>query len=246
MYQFFSQISAWLGEPFGNAAYSTNIALLSALFFGFVGSVAPCQISANIGAITYFGSRQAQARLSWSELGLYLAGKIAVFSVFGLLFWSFGQGISTGSIPLFVYARKFLGPLLIVMGLFLIGWIRMRGVGYRISASLRNLSERIGGKWGAFLMGVAFSLGFCPTMFSLFFGGVMPMALKSSYGILLPPVFAVGTAMPLLLFAGLAVGFGLDRVMVKRARQWGTRIQRLAGALFILLGISDTLTYWTL
>ncbi len=72
------------------------------------------------------------------------------------------------------------------------------------------------------------------------------MALKSSYGILLPPVFAVGTAMPLLLFSGLAVGFGLDRVMVKRARQWGTRIQRLAGALFILLGISDTLTYWTL
>lgn len=162
MYQFFSQISAWLSEPFGNAAYSTNIALLSALFFGFVGSVAPCQISANIGAITYFGSRQAQARLSWSELGLYLAGKIAVFSVFGLLFWAFGQGISTGSIPLFVYARKFLGPLLIVMGLFLIGWIRMRGVGYRISASLRNLSERIGGKWGAFFNGRCFFPRFLP------------------------------------------------------------------------------------
>jgi len=246
MYQFFSQISAWLSEPFGNVAYSTNIALLSVLFFGFIGSVAPCQISANIGAITYFGNRQTQARLSWTELALYLLGKIVVFSLFGLLFWALGQGISRESIPFFVYARKFLGPLLVMMGLFLIGWVRLPGVGYRLSASIRSISERVGGKWGALFMGVAFSLGFCPTMFSLFFGGVMPMALKSSYGILLPPVFAVGTAMPLLLFAGLVVGFGFDRVMAKRARRWGVWIQRLAGTLFILLGISDTLTYWTL
>src|SRR5207245_2721791 len=110
-------------EPFGNVAYSTNIALLAALFFGFAGSVAPCQISANIGAITYFGNRQAQARLAWTELALYLLGKIVVFSLFGLLFWAFGKEISRGSIPFFVYARKFLGPLLIVMGLFLIGWL---------------------------------------------------------------------------------------------------------------------------
>jgi hypothetical protein len=95
-------------------------------------------------------------------------------------------------------------------------------------------------------MGVAFSLGFCPTMFSLFFGGVIPLALKSSYGLLLPPLFAVGTAMPLLLFAALIVGFGLDRLMLNRVRHFGIWAQRFAALLFIVLGISDTITYWTL
>lgn len=95
-------------------------------------------------------------------------------------------------------------------------------------------------------MGIAFSLGFCPTMFVLFFGSLMPLALQSSYGIILPSVFAAGTAMPLLLFAGLTVGFGLDRVIVKRVKRWGLWIQRIAGLMFIILGISDTLTYWTL
>ncbi len=95
-------------------------------------------------------------------------------------------------------------------------------------------------------MGIAFSLGFCPTMFVLFFGSLMPLALQSTYGVVLPSVFAIGTAMPFLLIAGFAVGFGLDRVIVKRAKRWGLWIQKLAGVLFIVLGISDTLTYWTL
>lgn len=246
MYSFFSQISAWLSEPFGNMAYSSNIALFAALFFGFIGSVAPCQISANIGAITYFGNRQMQEKMFGFELMLYLLGKMLVFSVFGLLFWLFGQSLSQSSIPVFVYARKMVGPILILIGVFMLGWFRFSGFGHRISGFVQAFSLRVGGKSGAFLMGVAFSLGFCPTMFSVFFGGVMPLAIQSGYGFLLPPVFAVGTAMPLLLFAGLAVGFGLDRRMIKRAKTWGKRVQIGAAVLFILLGISDTLTYWTL
>jgi len=132
------------------------------------------------------------------------------------------------------------------MGLFFIGWIRLPfQIGTRFSASLKKISERVGGKRGAFLLGIAFSLGFCPTMFVLFFGSVMPLALQSTYGVILPSVFAVGTAMPFLLFAGLTVGFGLDRVMVKRSKRWGNWIQKLAGVFFIFLGISDTLTFWT-
>ncbi|MGG1556162.1 sulfite exporter TauE/SafE family protein [Paenibacillus ferrarius] len=246
MYSFFSQISSWLSEPFGNVVYSTNIALVSVLFLGFIGSVAPCQISANIGAITHFGRRQMQANMSWSELLLYLVGKMVVFSVFGILFWVFGRSISTEAIPFFVYSRKLLGPLLIIMGLVLIGLLKWPGLGFGLSASVHSISKRIGGKGGALLMGVAFSIGFCPTMFSLFFGGVMPLALKSAYGLMLPPLFAVGTAMPLLLFAALTVGFGLDRMMVSRARRFGVWAQRLAAFLFIVLGISDTITYWTL
>ena len=49
---------------------------------------------------------------------MYLLGKISVFSILGALFWLFGQSLSQDMIPLFVFARKMLGPLLIIMGLF--------------------------------------------------------------------------------------------------------------------------------
>jgi cytochrome c-type biogenesis protein len=56
MYEFFSKISNLISDPLFNAA-QTDIAMLAALFLGFVGSVVPCQISANAAAMMYFGNR---------------------------------------------------------------------------------------------------------------------------------------------------------------------------------------------
>lgn len=245
MYELFKWLNQFVNDTFSTAALNSNIAFISVLFLGFVGSVAPCQISANAGAIVYFGNRQFQQKLFWFELLIYMAGKISVFSLLGLLFWLFGRSLSDEMIPLFAYLRKLLGPSLILMGVFLLGWVRLPGnIGFRMSYLLQTISHRIGGKWGAYLLGAAFSLGFCPTMFWLFFGMVMPMVLQSSYGFILPPVFAIGTAMPLLLFAGLTVVFGLDAIMLNRSKQWGKLIRIMAGGLFITLGTTDTITFW--
>lgn len=247
MYSFFSEISSWLSAPFAHTARTSNIAFLAALFFGFAGSVAPCQLTANLGSITYFGNKYMQEKLAGLEFLLYLLGKIMVFSLFGMMFWLFGNSISIDSIPVFVYARKLVGPLLIFMGLFFLGIIKLRGgFGFKISDAVKNMGERAGRKSGAFLLGVAFSLGFCPTMVLLFFGMVMPLAVQSTYGILLPSVFALGTAFPLLLFFAIVIGFGLDRTILKKARQWGRIVYKVSGAFLILLGISDTITYWGL
>ncbi|WP_199622569.1 hypothetical protein [Paenibacillus alkalitolerans] len=74
-------------------------------------------------------------------------------------------------------------------------------------------------------------------MFLLFVGSLMPLTLNAPFGFVLPPIFAVGTAMPYLLFAGLAVGFGLDRRMVRKTKRWGLAIQRMAGIFFLLLNM---------
>ncbi|WP_336775255.1 urease accessory protein UreH domain-containing protein [Paenibacillus sp. MMO-58] len=248
MYTFFSEISRLLSSPFADIAISSKIAFLAALFFGFAGSVAPCQLTANLGSITYFGNKYMNERLAGMEFLLYLIGKITVYSVFGLLFWTFGQRVSIDSIPIFVYARKFVGPLFILMGLFFIGAIKLNRLsfGFRLSAYVQKLSQRAGSKGGAFLMGVAFSLGFCPTMVLLFFGWMMPVAMQSSYGFILPSVFAVGTALPLLLFFALVIGFGLERTAMKKAKKWGNMIYKISGIFLIVLGISDTITYWAI
>jgi cytochrome c-type biogenesis protein len=247
MYDFFTEISSWFSGPFAHAARSSEIAFVAVLFFGFAGSIAPCQMTANLGSIAYFGNKYMKERLKGLEFASYLLGKMAVFSVFGFLFWWLGKGISTELIPLYIVARKLVGPMLIVIGLFFLGFIRLPGsLGFRLADRVELLADKAGGNKGAFLLGVAFSLGFCPTMLWLFFGLVMPIALSSSYGMVLPSVFALGTALPLLLFFGLILGFGMEKLLIKKMKVWSRWVQKGLGVILIILGISDTLTYWTL
>jgi cytochrome c biogenesis protein CcdA len=100
--------------------------------------------------------------------------------------------------------------------------------------------------FGSFMLGFSFSLAFCPTMFILFFVTLMPIVLSSSYGFILPSVFALGTALPLILFILIIWYLGGGGVLMKKGRKFGTSMQRVSGILIILLGIFDTLTYWSL
>jgi len=54
---------------------------------------------------------------------------------------------------------------------------------------------------GAFLLGAVFALAFCPYTAVMFFGILMPLALKTTAGVTIPAVFAIGTGLPVLLFA---------------------------------------------
>lgn len=98
-----------------------------------------------------------------------------------------------------------------------------------------------------YLMGVAFAFTFCPTLFWLFFGLTIPLALASPGGLAFPGVFALGTTLPLLLFAGLiAAGGGNIRAFVQRAKQIDVWAQRLVGIVFVLIGINEVVLYWFL
>jgi len=96
-------------------------------------------------------------------------------------------------------------------------------------------------------MGAGFAFAFCPTLFLLFFGLAIPLGFRSNVGLLVPGLFAVGTALPLLTYAGLlAAGSGLADRYVRRLSRGHSTVRRVAGVVFILAGINDTLTYWLL
>jgi cytochrome c biogenesis protein CcdA len=158
-----------------------------------------------------------------------------------------GLRLDSASIPVVVAARRLLGPLLILVGLVLLGVIRWQfeaGRGLRHWVEARIPQE---GSWGAFLMGLAFSVVFCPTLFWLFFGLTIPLGLRSPIGWSYPAFFALGTAAPLLLLAAVAtVGGRALAGSRSRVMRFGGIANRVAGAVFILAGINDTLTYWTL
>ena len=94
-------------------------------------------------------------------------------------------------------------------------------------------------------MGGTFALAFCPTLFWLFFGLTVPLGLESPMGFVFPALFAVGTSVPVLLLAALLGAGARPEVHTGLERASGI-LTRLAGVVFIVAGLNDTLTYWAL
>lgn len=244
MYSLLSQISAVLSKPFLNIAHSLESwPIIFALILGLVGALAPCQLTGNISAVTLYGNRSIQKKIAWKDVFSFTIGKIVAFSLLGILVWLLGREMEQNLTLYFPWLRKLMGPLLIIVGLFMMGFIKLRGTFNLLKGSKKYNHEN---PFGSFMLGFSFSLAFCPTMFVLFFVTLMPVVMSSSYGFILPPIFALGTAIPLLIVIFIIWYLGGSGVIMKKGRKFGTVIQRIAGILMLLLGIFDTLTYWSL
>ncbi|MBU9714797.1 sulfite exporter TauE/SafE family protein [Evansella tamaricis] len=242
MYQYIDQISNFLREPFMNAASSVeSIPILFALLLGVVGALAPCQFSSNVSAITLYGTNSLNKGISWSDTIFFILGKVMAFSGLGLIVFLLGQEFQQQLPIFFEYFRKLLGPILIIIGIYMLGFFTMR---WTIRLWKKSEDKQQQGKWGAFMLGFSFSLGFCPTMFLLFFILLMPMTLSTAYGAVLPSLFAIGTAIPFLLTIVIIWYLGLGGKMMKKGRKLGLTIQKIAGSLMIIIGILDIMTFW--
>jgi cytochrome c biogenesis protein CcdA len=206
-------------------------------------ALAPCQLTGNISAVTLYGNRSIQKKIVWKDVFSFTLGKIAAFSLLGGLVWLLGNQLEQNLTLYFPWLRKMIGPLLIIVGLFMLGLIKLRGTVHLFKGSKEYKHEN---PFGSFMLGFSFSLAFCPTMFVLFFVTLMPIVLSSSYGFILPTVFAFGTAIPLLISILLIWYLGGSGVLMKKGRKVGTVIQRIAGFVILLLGILDAITYWFL
>lgn len=243
-YLLLSQVSVALSVPVKEFADRIQLPLLTVFLLGFVGALSPCQLTTNLSAMAYVSRRLGAGQL-WTEALAYSLGKVIVYMLTGGVVIFLGLKLDQAAIPVVVATRKVIGPLMILIGLGFVGLIRLRSpLGRRIAAWLKScLPER--GVAGAFSLGVVFSFTFCPTLFLLFFGLMIPLALISTGGWVFPGIFALGTTLPLLAFAGLvAMGSDMGRTLMEGLKQSGRRITQFSGVIFILAGINDTLTYW--
>jgi cytochrome c biogenesis protein CcdA len=244
-YLFVSQLSAALSQPLQALAERVEAPVLSSLLFGILGSTAPCQLTTKLSALAYVSKGVGPPTAPIRAAGAYTLGKVAAYTGFGILAWGVGSGLNTAAIPVIQVVRKALGPLMIVIGLALLGLLaRQPQFGPCLSA---KLAARIPGRGvaGSFLLGFVFSLAFCPTLFWLFFGLTLPLALVSPVGWAFPGVFAAGTAIPLLVGVGfLAAGSAIAETSLQRMSRINRLVTPIAGAIFLVAGINDTLTYW--
>ena len=245
-YAVLSTVNAAVAQPLRAVSDGIGIPIVSALLFGLLGATSPCQLTTNASALAYVTRECGERRSVAGGALAYLLGKALVYTVVGVAVILAGRQLAQSSIPVIVVARKVLGPLMIVLGLHLLGWLPLRfAVGQGLSEWLEARARP--GTSGAFLLGIAFSFAFCPTLFLLFFGLTIPLALDSPIGVVYPGVFALGTTLPLLGFAALlGAGLGATKGYLQQARRIDAWLRPLAAAVLILAGLNDVLIYWFL
>ncbi|EJS66198.1 sulfite exporter TauE/SafE family protein [Bacillus wiedmannii] len=219
------------------ASATKSVPLLFPFLLGVVGTLAPCQLTGNISAVTLYGNQSLQKGHAWKHILLFILGKIIAFTTIGLLVWFLGKEFQQTLTLYFPWLRKIIGPLLILMGLMLAGIIKSRSF-----FSIKFIRKQ--NEVGSFLLGFFFSLAFCPTMFVLFFGTLIPLSFSYNYGYLFPTFFSIGTALPIVVLMFIIFYLGLNGALLKKSRKIGKIIQLIAGVLLILIGLYDTTLYW--
>jgi len=217
---------------------TSNIPLLAAFFIGLMTAISPCPLATNITAIAYASKRIDNSKHTIMVGLLYTLGRMLTYVLIASAIVWFG--LNTQAIALFLqrYGERLLGPLLLIIGIVMLNIIKLDFL--KSSDRLNHLKERLAKKGflGSFLLGMIFALAFCPFSAVLFFGMLIPLALKAGDGLLIPSVFAFATGLPVIIFSFLLVHSvsRLGKIMDKIStfERWSRKI--VAG-IFILAGI---------
>jgi cytochrome c-type biogenesis protein len=211
--------------------------ILVGLWLGILTSISPCPLATNIAAISYIGKKVGNPRMVFLTGLLYALGRMLTYMAIAVLLLESLFSVPAVSNLLQEYINKFLGPVLIIAGMFLLDLLSMNFKGGGISEGVQKRVERAG-IWGALVLGVIFALSFCPVSAALFFGSLIPLAVKYQSGLILPSVYGLGTGLPVLVFAVL-IATGAQRVgqaynKLVPFEKWARII---TGVVFILVGI---------
>ena len=241
-----SNFGAVVVTPLNALRLQSGTSFLVPLLLGLMAVTAPCQLSTGAAALA-FVTRDPGAEHARSRATAFLLARVLMYSGMGLvavLFFSGHLG-APGEGQLLI--RRLTGPLMVLSGLVLLGVLRpVFPAGGKVTQALNRLARARGGVSGAFLLGVAFSLSFCPTLFFLFFGLTVPMSVTAPLGVLYPALFALGMTFPLLAVSTLFTGRTPEQAhaVTQRTVRLNRALTPLAGIVFLLAGLFDTFVYW--
>ena len=221
----------------------TWLVIFSALWFGILTAISPCPLASNIVAISFIGRQMGNKRAVFFSGILYTLGRTLTYIVLGA---GIVAGLmASGEVSRFLqqYLNEALGPILILLGMILLGMIGQKFSLNFFADGLQKKAEKKG-LWFSLLLGVLFALSFCPISAALFFGALIPLSLKYSSLYILPSIYGIGTALPVILFAFL-ITFGGEYLSkafncLSKTEIW---VRRITGTLFILVGIYYCLIY---
>ena len=219
------------------------VAFGSALWLGILTSISPCPMATNIAAISYIGKRVDNPKKVLLSGLMYTLGRLLTYVSLGILVVSSLLAIPDVAMFLQKNMNKILGPLLLLVGIFLSGLFSLRIPGGGVSENITKRIERWG-IWGAGLMGLLFALSFCPVSAALFFGSLIPLAIEHESGVIVPTVYGIGTSLPVVGFAILiALGTRYIGTVFNKISLFEKWARKITAVVFILVGIYYILVY---
>ena len=219
-----------------NLLDSTTTPWLTAFILGLMTAVSPCPLATNITAIGFI-SRNLENRNRVFINGLvYTLGRAISYTAIPLIIYlGADQFKLSGFFQL--YGEKILGPLLIIIGLFMLDIVKIGFPGMNWLTSKMQQKTRWN-FWDVLLLGVVFALAFCPYSGVLFFGMLVPLTVSSASGLYLPAVFAVATGIPVIIVAWV-LAYAVSEIgsFYNKIKVLETWFRRLIAVVFIAVGI---------
>lgn len=220
------------------------LAIFSALWLGILTAVSPCPLATNIAAISFI-SKNIECPYKTVLAGLlYVLGRVLAYIALGFIV--IGGLLAVPSIANFLQhsINKFIGPILILVGLLLLNVIKLNfsvGVNHEKFKEFAQTSSFL----GALLLGVIFALSFCPVSAALFFGSLTSLAIEHHSRLMIPAMYGIGTGLPVVIFA-IVIAFSMHKLseIYNNAVKFETWFRRITGIIFIIAGIYSTVIHY--
>jgi cytochrome c-type biogenesis protein len=222
---------------------SSSLPVVTALILGLMTAISPCPLATNITAIGFIGKDlENRNRVFYNGLVYTLGRAVGYTGLAFIIFLGADQLALSGTFQR--YGEKIIGPLLILIGLFMLDILKVKFPG------MAKLTHRIGEKsnktyWDVLLLGILFALAFCPYSGVLYFGMLIPLTISSASGFYLPVVFALATGIPVIIFAWL-IAFALSGVgtLYNRIKVFEIWFRRVISVVFIGVGLYYVFTVY--
>lgn len=225
---------------------SSSTPVLTAFLLGLLTSISPCPLATNIAAIGFIGKNIENRRRIFFNGLLYTLGRAVAYTALGIVLLVVLQsGSSLFEIQKFVgkYGEMLLGPALLFIGAFMLVGDRLNLPKFGFKGNGEGLARHGGA--GALLLGMLFAMAFCPTSGIFYFGMLIPMAATATAGWLLPLVFAIATALPVLVVAWI-LAFSVGQIgsfygKMQTIQKW---LNRIVGGVFTAIGIYYCIVFY--
>lgn len=220
--------------------------LLTAFLLGLLTAISPCPMATNITAIGYISKDITNRHRVFRNGILYTVGRIITYAgIAFIIIPVLREGASIFAIQKTIakYGDMIIAPALILIGLFMLFGAKLNLPKFGYNGDGEKLRQR--GGIGALLLGILFSLAFCPTSGVFYFGMLMPVAAAEPNGYLLPVIYALATGLPVLIIAWILAysmaGIGKFYQRMQSIQKWMNLIIAL---LFIAVGIYYIIILW--
>ncbi len=237
---------------------------VAAAYLGVLTAISPCPLATNIAAISYVGRKVGSPRAVMTAGLLYTLGRCLLYVGLAVLLAETAMASDVVSRLLQNYMHLVLGPIFLILGMFLVGLITTSMGGAVMTEGMQKRIDALG-IWGALLLGVLFAVAFCPTSAMLYFGLitlilgaesgaiaavlakvglVLPKASLAGGAIVLPCLYGIATALPVIFIAFLlaysAKSIGRAYNAISKVEWWA---RQSTGWVFVLLGVYFSLKY---